>query len=79
MSLAFAIPSHLMVDLREKIFFVKWLQFEAQQRAAAHAQQPAIAPIDGVPEMSLKEVVEAYAQQYEMVFKPKPGRMHNGQ
>ncbi|PPR82442.1 hypothetical protein GOBAR_AA38267 [Gossypium barbadense] len=48
-------------------------------RVAAHAQQPAIAPIDGVPEMSLKEVVEAYAQQYEMVFKPKPGRMHNGQ
>lgn len=154
MSWASAIPIHLMVDLMEKFFFVKWLQvlyhwlcskpdfeeiknwymgwkgllpqellanesirnqlncglemmvqaadhvpvvqpglrenvtylkvreqrqFEAQQRAAAHAQQPAAAQMDGVPEMSLKEVVEAYAQQHELLFKPKPGRMHNGQ
>ncbi|XP_022742262.1 septin and tuftelin-interacting protein 1 homolog 1 isoform X1 [Durio zibethinus] len=160
MSWASAIPIHLMVDLMEKFFFVKWLQvlyhwlcskpdfeeiknwymgwkgllpqellanesirnqlncglemmvqaadhipvvqpglrenvtylkvreqrqFEAQQRAAAHAQQPAAAglgttaPMDGVPEMSLKEVVEAYALQHELLFKPKPGRMHNGQ
>lgn len=160
MTWASAIPIHLMVDLMEKFFFVKWLQvlyhwlcskpgydeilnwymgwkgllppellanesirnqlncglemvdqatsnvpvvqpglrenvaylkvreqrqFEAQQRAAAHAQQPAAAGLgakaqmDGVPEMSLKEVVEAYAQQHELLFKPKPGRMHNGQ
>ncbi|XVF56663.1 hypothetical protein PTKIN_Ptkin06aG0138400 [Pterospermum kingtungense] len=160
MSWASTIPIHLMVDLMEKFFFVKWLQvlyhwlcskpdfdeiknwymgwkgllppellanesirnqlncglemmvqaadnvpvvepglrenvtylkvreqrqFEAQQRAAAHAQQPAAAGLgtkaqmDGVPEMSLKEVVEAYAQQHELLFKPKPGRMHNGQ
>ncbi|XWS57996.1 hypothetical protein CRYUN_Cryun09bG0221000 [Craigia yunnanensis] len=160
MSWASAIPIHLMVDLMEKFFFVKWLQvlyhwlcskpdfeeiknwymgwkellpqellanesirnqlncglemmvqaadhvpvvqpglrenvtylkvreqrqFEAQQRAAAHAQQPAAAGLgttaqmDGVPEMSLKEVVEAYALQHDLLFKPKPGRMHNGQ
>ncbi|KAK8276677.1 hypothetical protein V6Z11_D10G216700 [Gossypium hirsutum] len=141
LSWASAIPIHLMVDLMEKFFFVKWLQvlyhwlcskpdfeeikiwymswkgllpqellanesirnqlhcglemmvqaaehvsvvreqrqFEAQKRADAHAQQPAAAPMDGVPEMSLKEVVKAYAQQHELVFKPKPGRMHNGQ
>ncbi|KAE8721422.1 Septin and tuftelin-interacting protein 1-like protein 1 [Hibiscus syriacus] len=160
MSWASALPIHLMVDLMEKLFFVKWLQvlyhwlcskpdfdeiknwymgwkallpqellanesirnqlncglemmvqaadnvpveqpglrenvtylkvreqrqFEAHQRAAAHAQQPAAAGLgtaaqmDGVPEMSLKEVVEAYAQQHELLFNPKPGRMHNGQ
>ncbi|XVF06804.1 hypothetical protein REPUB_Repub06bG0082200 [Reevesia pubescens] len=155
MSWASAIPIHLMVDLMEKFFFVKWLQvlyhwlcskpdfeeiknwymgwkellpqellanesirnqlncglemmvqaadhvpvmqpglrenvtylkvseqrqFEAQQRTAAHAQQPgSTAQMDGVPEMSLKEVVEAYALQHELLFKPKPGRMHNGQ
>ncbi|GMI64975.1 NTC-Related protein 1, SPLICEOSOMAL TIMEKEEPER LOCUS1, NTR1 [Hibiscus trionum] len=160
MSWASAIPIHLIVDLMEKFFFVKWLQvlyhwlcskpdfdeiknwymgwkallpqellanesirnqlncglemmvqaadnvpveqpglrenvtylkvreqrqFEAQQRAAAQAQQPAAAGLgtaaqmDGVPEMSLKEVVEAYAQQHELLFKPKPGRMHDGQ
>ncbi|KAK8628065.1 hypothetical protein V6N13_063777 [Hibiscus sabdariffa] len=159
-SWASSIPIHLMVDLMEKFFFVKWLQvlyhwlcskpdfdeiknwymgwkallpqellanesirnqlnyglemmvqaadnvpveqpglrenvtylmvreqrqFEAQQRAAAHAQQPAAAGLgtaaqmDATPEMSLKEVVEAYAQQHELLFKPKPGRMHNGQ
>ncbi|KAE8656145.1 Septin and tuftelin-interacting protein 1-like protein 2 [Hibiscus syriacus] len=159
MSWASALPIHLMVDLMEKFFFVKWLQvlyhwlcskpdfdeiknwymgwkallpqellanesirnqlncglemmvqaadnvpveqpglrenvtylkvreqrqFEAQQRAAAHAQQllaglGTAAQMDGVSEMSLKEVVEAYAQQHELLFKPKPGRMHNGQ
>ncbi|XVE86150.1 hypothetical protein DITRI_Ditri18aG0012900 [Diplodiscus trichospermus] len=155
MSWASVIPIHLMVDLMEKFFFVKWLQvlynwlcskpdfdeiknwymgwkgllplellanesiryqlncglgimvkaadcvrvvqprlrenvtylevheqrqFEAQQRAAAQVQQPAAAGLGtSVPEMTLKEVVEAYAQQHELLFKPKPGRMHNGQ
>ncbi|KAK3420059.1 hypothetical protein EUGRSUZ_G00845 [Eucalyptus grandis] len=162
MSWASAIPIHLMVDLMEKFFFVKWLQvlyhwlcsnpdfnevmnwyrgwrnlfpqellanesiryqlrigldmmdnaaegmevaqpgvkenlsyhrvleqrqFEAQQKAAAYARQQAAVgaggtshmdAAGGMPEMKLKEVIEAYAQQHELLFKPKPGRMHNG-
>ncbi|MCL7044120.1 hypothetical protein MKW94_013353 [Papaver nudicaule] len=63
-------------------------QFEAQRKAAAaYAQQQASAVMgsgaqadcmDGALEMSMKEIIEAYAQQHELLFKPKPGRSHNG-
>ncbi|KAK2643580.1 hypothetical protein Ddye_025343 [Dipteronia dyeriana] len=29
-------------------------------------------------EVTLKEIIHAYAQQNDLLFKAKPGRMHNG-
>ncbi|GAU17153.1 hypothetical protein TSUD_177830 [Trifolium subterraneum] len=52
--------------------------------AAASFQQQAAASlvdaikVDGANEMSMKELIEAYAQDNGLLFKLKPGRKHNG-
>ncbi|KAK9682646.1 hypothetical protein RND81_10G087000 [Saponaria officinalis] len=64
--------------VKENISFLRareQRQFEAQMKAGLAQQQAAAA--DGLPEMSLKEVIEAYAQEHGLLFTPKPGRLHN--
>ncbi|MCL7038540.1 hypothetical protein MKW94_008000 [Papaver nudicaule] len=66
-------------------------QFEAQQKAAAfyaRLQEEAEADkrrrvtssgdFNMMPEMSLNEIIEVYAQQNQLSFKPKLGRTHYG-
>ncbi|XP_058100793.1 septin and tuftelin-interacting protein 1 homolog 1 [Magnolia sinica] len=62
-------------------------QYEAQQQAAAYAQRQTSAGLgsgihadgtDGLPQLSLKEVIEACARDNNLVFKPKPHRTHDG-
>ncbi|WOH03633.1 hypothetical protein DCAR_0623032 [Daucus carota subsp. sativus] len=60
--------------------------FGAPQTAAYNAQQASATPVSatqmggigGGNEMSLKDVIEFYAQQNGLLFKPKPGRTQDG-
>ncbi len=61
---------------RENLSFLQATEhrsFQTPRYSAAHGQQQQQAA-----EMSLKEVVEAYAQDNDVQFLPKPGRTHEG-
>ncbi|KAK9139171.1 hypothetical protein Scep_008852 [Stephania cephalantha] len=63
-------------------------KLEAQQRAAAAAQQQQqqqvlgslgrAGNVDETVVPSIKEIIEKHAQLYQLSFKPKPARMHDG-
>ncbi|KAM7273702.1 hypothetical protein ACFE04_028366 [Oxalis oulophora] len=60
--------------VRENISYLKvreQREFETRQRAAAQAREQ-------TAKMSIKDLVETFAQQNDLPFIPKPGRTHNG-
>jgi len=72
---------------KENISYIRVTEqrkFETQQKAVASAQQQASAGLGGavnaysVNEISVKELIEAYARCHGLPFERKPNRMHNG-
>lgn len=60
--------------LKEKVSYLRVLEQRQFEKAAAAASAPAQ---QQKTEMSLKEVIETYAEQNGLLFMPKPGRMQN--
>ncbi|GAU17318.1 hypothetical protein TSUD_110350 [Trifolium subterraneum] len=64
-----------VVQFKPKISYIRvpeQRKFETHQKAAAYISA------DGANEMSVKEIIEAYARDHGLLFKLKPGRMHDG-
>ncbi|XP_072987699.1 septin and tuftelin-interacting protein 1 homolog 1 [Typha latifolia] len=55
-------------------------QFEAQQQAAQYSsyQQPSSVSGTGIPEMSFKESIQAFAMEQGLLFMPRVGKFYNG-
>lgn len=64
--------------VKENISFLRAREQRQFEAAAARAHQQQNPMMDGGPEMSLKEAIEFHAQQHGLLFKPKPGRLHDG-
>ncbi|XP_019182507.1 PREDICTED: septin and tuftelin-interacting protein 1 homolog 1-like [Ipomoea nil] len=70
-------------SLRENISYLRALE-KRQFEASAQAQKPNLSGglqrdgEDSGSDLSFKAIIEAYAQQNGLLFKPKPGRIHNG-
>nr|GMD00954.1 septin and tuftelin-interacting protein 1 homolog 1-like [Ipomoea batatas] len=64
-------------SLRDNMSYLRALenmQFETEKNVAAQQGDN----IDSGSELSLKAIIEAHAQQNGLLFKPKPGRIHDG-
>ncbi|CAJ2664616.1 unnamed protein product [Trifolium pratense] len=62
--------------LKEKISY--YTRVSEQRKFETHQKAEAYISADGANEMSMKEIIEAYARDHGLLFKLKPGRMHNG-
>ncbi|XP_045792134.1 septin and tuftelin-interacting protein 1 homolog 1-like [Trifolium pratense] len=62
--------------LKEKISY--YIRVSEQRKCETHQKAAAYVSADGANEMSVKEIIEAYARDHGLLFKLKPGRMHNG-
>ncbi|CAJ2664750.1 unnamed protein product [Trifolium pratense] len=62
--------------LKEKISY--YIRVSEQRKYETHQKAAAYISADGANEMSVKEIIEAYARDHGLLFKLKPGRMHNG-